>query len=91
MKKFKRTAAAGLALVMMTCATGCSSDGGNQGDFAKSADAKEDSSSNGKNGTINVYAFTDEVPKMIDKFAETHPDFGYDINATIIATTDGAY
>lgn len=62
-----------------------------RGDFAKSADAKEDSSSNGKNGTINVYAFTDEVPKMIDKFAETHPDFGYDINATIIATTDGAY
>ncbi len=40
---------------------------------------------------INVYAFTDEVPNMINKFVETHPDFGYTINPTIIATTDGAY
>lgn len=40
---------------------------------------------------INVYAFTDEVPGMIDKFVESHPDFGYTINSTIIATTDGAY
>ena len=44
-----------------------------------------------KAGTINVWAFTDEVPKMIEKFKETHPDFAYDINPTIIATTDGAY
>lgn len=40
---------------------------------------------------INLYAFTDEVPGMIDKFIESHPDFGYTINSTIIATTDGAY
>lgn len=41
--------------------------------------------------TINVWAFTDEVPGMIDKFKEANPDFDYDINTTIIATTDGAY
>ena len=40
---------------------------------------------------INVWAFTDEVPGMIEKFKETNPDFNYDINTTIIATTDGAY
>lgn len=40
---------------------------------------------------INLYAFTDEVPGMIDKFLEANPDFGYTINSTIIATTDGAY
>ena len=40
---------------------------------------------------INVWAFTDEVPGMIEKYKELHPDFDYDINTTIIATTDGAY
>ncbi|MCR5010931.1 MAG: ABC transporter substrate-binding protein [Lachnospiraceae bacterium] len=42
-------------------------------------------------GTINVWAFTDEVPGMIEKFKEAHPDFNYEINTTIIATTEGAY
>lgn len=45
----------------------------------------------GSKGVINLWAFTDEVPKMVDKFIEAHPDFGYTINPTIIATTDGAY
>ena len=40
---------------------------------------------------INLWAFTDEVPGMVDKFLEAHPDFGYEVNSTIIATTDGAY
>ncbi|MDD4312156.1 MAG: carbohydrate ABC transporter substrate-binding protein, partial [Eubacteriales bacterium] len=40
---------------------------------------------------INIYTFTDEVPKMLDKYVAAHPDFGYTINATIIATTDGLY
>ena len=40
---------------------------------------------------INIYTFTDEVPKMLDKYLASHPDFGYTINATIIATTDGLY
>ena len=28
---------------------------------------------------------------MLDKYVASHPDFGYTINATIIATTDGLY
>ena len=33
---------------------------------------------------INIYTFTDEVPKMLEKYIAAHPDFGYTINATII-------
>ncbi len=40
---------------------------------------------------INLWSFTDEVPKMVDRFVETHPDFPYEISTTIIATTDGIY
>ncbi len=40
---------------------------------------------------INVYAFTDEVPGMIEKYKATHPDFDYEIKTTIVATTDGLY
>lgn len=40
---------------------------------------------------INLWSFTDEVPKMLDKYKELHPDFPYEIKSTIIATTDGAY
>lgn len=42
---------------------------------------------------LNVWSFTDEVPKMIEKYLEMHPDFAekYELKTTIIATTDGAY
>ena len=40
---------------------------------------------------INLWSFTDEIPGMVDKYIEDHPDFGYTVNTTIIATTDGAY
>jgi len=42
-------------------------------------------------GVINVYAFTDEVPTMLQYYIDRHPEFGYTLNTTIIATTDGAY
>lgn len=44
-----------------------------------------------KKKVINVWSFTDEVPKMIDRYKELHPEFDYEIKTTIIATTDGAY
>ena len=59
--------------------------------------SNSDSSSNKKSSsgktTLNIWAFTDEVPGMIDKYMELHPDFAkkYECNTTIIATTDGAY
>ncbi|HEX2945261.1 MAG TPA: ABC transporter substrate-binding protein [Clostridia bacterium] len=40
---------------------------------------------------LNLWSFTDEVPKMIDKYKAAHPDFPYEVKTTIIATTDGAY
>lgn len=63
-------------------------DAGDSGSEAPAADA---GTSGGGSDTINVWAFTDEVPGMIEKYIEAHPEFGYKINTTIIATTDGAY
>lgn len=40
---------------------------------------------------INLWSFTDEVPKMVEKYLADHPELGYKLNTTIIATTDGAY
>jgi len=57
---------------------------------ATEAPAAEAPAAAGDN-VINIYTFTDEVPKMLDKYIASHPDFGYTINATIIATTDGLY
>ena len=54
------------------------------------APAAEEAAPSGDN-VINLWAFTDEVPGMVDKFLEANPDFGYEVNSTIIATTDGAY
>ena len=45
----------------------------------------------GAEDVINLYAFTDEVPTMLPHYIDTHPEFGYKLNTTIIATTDGLY
>lgn len=41
--------------------------------------------------TINLWSFTDEIPGMVEKYISTHPDCGFNVKPTIIATTDGAY
>lgn len=55
------------------------------------AETTEVEVSAGEKEVINVWAFTEEVPGMIEKFIEANPDFPYEVNATVIATTDGAY
>ena len=45
---------------------------------------------------LNLWSFTDEVPKMVKRYAEfykekTGQDFPFEIKETIIATTEGAY
>ena len=40
---------------------------------------------------LNLWSFTDEVPNMMEKYAELNPDFALEVQPTIIATTDGAY
>jgi multiple sugar transport system substrate-binding protein len=58
---------------------------------ATEAPAAEEVTNDPNVKVINVMSFTDEVPKMIEKYKELHPDFDYEIKTTIIATTDGLY
>ena len=53
---------------------------------------KDNKTADGKT-IINLWAFTDEVPGMVDKYIELHPEFAdkYEVVVTIKATTDGAY
>ena len=53
--------------------------------------AKEGAKVTAEKKVINLWSFTDEVPKMMDKYKELHPEFDYEVKVTIIATTDGAY
>ncbi len=43
--------------------------------------------------TFNIYAFTEEVPGMLTKYQELHPEFKeqFEIKKTVIATTNGEY
>lgn len=94
-----------LATTIVGCGDNGSSTGGDSGQSssgteapatggddgaAPSTDAGSDSGSS-EGGVINVYAFTDEVPTMLQKYLDMHPEFNYTLNTTIIATTDGAY
>ena len=54
-------------------------------DSGSEAPAADAGTSGGGSDTINVWAFTDEVPGMIEKYIEAHPEFGYQINTTIPA------
>lgn len=64
-------------------------------------DTTEKAADNGSTSTkteegktvLNVWSFTEEVPSMVQKYLDTHPDFAakYEIKTTVIATTDGAY
>ncbi len=80
-------------------------DAGDDADADADADADVDGEDEGDETTaetmsfgtgsevINLWSFTNEVPNMIGKYIELHPEFGetYTVKVTIIATTDGAY
>lgn len=94
----KRKLLASLLVVAMGASllTGCgskpeSTDGAASTDGAGSEAAASTETSASSDKVINLWAFTDEVPGMIEKYKEAHPDFDYEIKTTIIATTDGAY
>ena len=82
MKKLLSTCA---ALSILLTFTAC--------DHSSNSDSSSNKKSSSGKTTLNIWAFTDEVPGMIDKYMELHPDFAkkYECNTTIIATTDGAY
>ena len=43
------------------------------------------------NKVINVFSPTEEVPRMIDRYKELHPDFPYEIKEFTFATMDGGF
>lgn len=85
------------ALALLTSATACTkSDEGNndsQDTTSKSTQESKKEDSKGGKTTLNVWSFTDEVTGMVQKYLSLNPDFAekYEINETIIPTTDGAY
>ena len=40
---------------------------------------------------INLWSFTDEIPGMVEKFKATHPELNFEVETTIIATTNQEY
>ena len=64
-------------------------------DESSSDESKDESSADdsGEQQTINLWAFTEEVPGMMEKYIKLNPDFGkkYKIEKTVIATTNGEY
>ncbi|SDA27748.1 ABC-type glycerol-3-phosphate transport system, substrate-binding protein [Ruminococcus sp. YE71] len=84
--KHKRFVAGMLATSMALAVSSCgkTDDDVQEREAVKTADGKT---------VLNVWAFTDEVPGMIDKYMELHPDFAkkYEVKTTIIATTEGQY
>lgn len=60
---------------------------------ADESEGEEKEESSGEKTVLNLWAFTDEVPDMVQTYLDTHPEFAskYEVKSTIIATTDGAY
>ena len=69
------------AMMVASLLVACGKEEGNNGEAAN----------NGEKTVINVMAFTDEVPKMVEKYIAMHPEENLEIKTTIVATTDGLY
>ena len=95
----KKILATLLSVAMVaTLVSGCGSSteapatASNDGATTETAgEATEAAPAESGDNVINLWSFTDEIPGMVEKFLEANPDFGYTVNTTIIATTDGAY
>lgn len=92
----KRTLALLLALtlclgIFAACGSQAQSTAPASSGTEPSGQAETSASAGGSGGVINLWSFTDEVPTMLDKYKELHPEFPYEIKTTIIATTEGAY
>ena len=86
----KRTLALLLAVLMMFGLVACAAK---PDESATPAASSTDEPAVVEKQTINLWAFTDEVPKMVNYYVAQNPDFAekYEINTTIIATDGGAY
>ena len=86
-----------LALIMVLSMAACGGNDAPAADApaadAPAADAPAATPEDPNKTTLNIWSFTDEVPKMVEKYLELNPDFAekYQIKTTIIATTDQLY
>lgn len=102
----KRIVAISLAcvLVLTLALTGCSqpaapaasSDAAAPSEAAASSEAASSAAApavtdDASVKVVNLWSFTDEIPKMMTKYKELHPEFTLEVKPTIVATTDGAY
>lgn len=82
------------ATAMLLSATACGKDNkDSKNEPASNSTSTSDTKSDGKKTKLNLWAFTEEVPGMIEKYIKLNPEFGdkYEINKTVIATTNGEY
>ena len=75
------------AMMVAALLVGCGKEEGNNGGEA----SNNGGSAAAEKTVINVMAFTDEVPKMVEKYISMHPEKNLEIKTTIVATTDGLY
>ena len=75
------------AMMVATLLVGCGKE--EAGNNNPAADDKGNTAA--EKTVINVMAFTDEVPKMVEKYIAMHPEENLEIKTTIVATTDGLY
>ena len=77
-----------LAAVMLLSLAACGGGSGSGSGSGSGDDGSGGSSDSGKT-VLNLWAFTDEVPKMVDKFLANNPDFAekYEVKTTIIWST----
>ncbi len=83
-------------IMVMSVLSGCGggepqTSGSEAAGSSAATGAATETATGGDKPVLNVWSFTDEVPGMIEKYVEAHPDFPYKVNPTIIATTEGAY
>ncbi|MCR5306918.1 MAG: ABC transporter substrate-binding protein [Oscillospiraceae bacterium] len=91
-KAISLIAALSMLLGCTACGGSSSSDKPADTTASKAADTTK-APDDGKKQTINLYAFTDEVPNMVKRYIETHEDFGkqYELKVTQIPTTNQEY
>ena len=89
-----------LMLIMAVALTGCgtkdkdgdkANTGGKGDDGGSKTEVAEEVTDDPDVDTINLWAFTPEVPGIVEKFLELNDDIDLKLNTTIIATTDGNY
>jgi len=71
---------------------GCS-DGGQTTAAPETSGDETTAAASGEKTPLNLYVFTDEVQKMVERFLSEHPEWSdkYELKTTVTATDGGAY